>query len=308
MSGKFLPLFMLSLLLCACKEDAQRRANSIKVASDSQRIISFAPALTEILFALGLGDRVIAVSSFCRYPPEVQKLPKAGGFLDPNLEALVRLKPDCVIVYNNHNSVLDLLERLKIPALIASGDNLPEIRETIGLLGDTFKRQQQAAILIGDMQDRLQKIRLALPSGQRRTPSVMLVVWRERGQGTLKNITVAGNDQYYSEMIANAGGVLLPDQTKLEYPTMGLEGIMQLNPELIIEIAPELEDKPEKLRQQTKDDWRLLPELKAVQEQNIFIISDDYAAIPGPRCILLAEKIAALLAPFVSAEQISPRK
>ena len=293
---------MLLLLLCACKEDTQRRKDAVKVASDSQRIISFAPALTEILFALGLGDRVIAVSSFCRYPPEVQKLPKAGGFLDPNLEAVVRLKPDCVVVYNNHNSVLDLLKRLKVPALIASGDNLAEIQETIGLLGDTFKRQQQAAILIGDMQDRLQKIRLSLPSGQRRTPSVMLVVWRERGQGTLKNITVAGNDQYYSEMIANAGGVLLPGQTKLEYPTMGLEGIMQLNPELIIEIAPELEDKPEKLRQQTKDDWRRLPELKAVQEQNIFIISDDYAAIPGPRCILLAEKIAALLTPFVSVE------
>jgi iron complex transport system substrate-binding protein len=133
----------------------------------------------------------------------------------------------------------------------------------------------------------------------------MVIVWRERGQGTLKNITVAGNDQFYSEMVTIAGGKLLPDNPKLEYPTLGAEGILQLNPDLIIEIAPELQEKTEKLLEQTLNDWRLLPELTAVKKQNIFLITDDYAAIPGPRSILLAEKIAAILTPFVQNNEAS---
>ncbi|NMA21567.1 MAG: ABC transporter substrate-binding protein [Lentisphaerae bacterium] len=286
------------LLLCSCKEAAQKPEAPAKVSSDSQRIISFAPAITEILFALGLGDRVVAVSNFCQYPPEVQSLPKAGGLLDPNLEAIVRLEPDCVIVYGNHTSVLELLERLNIPALVPCGDNLPEIMQTILLLGKTFNRQQLAEKIVADMKNRLEQLRLALPP-QHPVPTVMVIAWRERGQGTLKNITVAGNDQFYSEMVTIAGGKLLPDNPKLEYPMIGAEGIMQLNPDLIIEIAPELQGKPEKVLKQTVQDWHLLPELEAVKKQQVFLITDDYAAIPGPRSILLAEKFAAILAPFV---------
>ena len=297
-------LLCLVLLLCSCKEATEKPDTSAKISCDSQRIISFAPAITEILFALGLGDRVIGVSNFCHYPPEVQSLPKAGGLLDPNLEAIVRLRPDCVIVYANHTSVLDLLDRLKIPALVASGDDLPEILQTIGLLGATFNRQQQAEKMVTEMKNRLEQLRRALQP-EHPLPSVMVIVWRERGQGTLKNITVAGNDQFYSEMVTIAGGKLLPDNPKLEYPTLGAEGILQLNPDLIIEIAPELQEKTEKLLEQTLNDWRLLPELTAVKKQNIFLITDDYAAIPGPRSILLAEKIAAILTPFVQNNEAS---
>lgn len=290
------------MLLNSCKEATKTPATTTTIPSDSQRIISFAPALTEILFALGLGDRVIAVSNFCRYPPEVQSLPKAGGLLDPNLEAIIRLRPDCVIVYANHTSVLELLERLKIPALVASGDTFPEIFQTITLLGETFNRQQLAEQIVTDMQNRLEQLRQALPP-EHPMPSVMVIVWRERGQGTLKNITVAGNDQFYSKMVTLAGGKLLPEKQKLEYPTLGAEGILQLNPDLIIEIATELQEKPETMLEQTLNDWRLLPELTAVKKQNIFLITDDYAAIPGPRSILLAEKIAATLVPFVQPNQ-----
>ncbi len=299
MPGKIFPLYLAALsLLCSCKDAAKKPDTPAKISCNSQRIISFAPAITEILFALGLDDRVIGVSNFCRYPPEVQSLPKVGGLMDPNLEAIVRLRPDCVIVYANHSSVLDLLARLKIPALLARGDNLPEILQTIQLLGETFNRQKQAEIMVVDMKNRLQKLRQALPP-EHPVPTVMLIVWRERGQGTLKNITVAGNDQYYREMVTIAGGKLLPENTKLEYPTIGAEGILQLNPQLIIEIAPELEGKSDKFLAQTRNDWQLLPELKAVHNQHIFLITDDYAAIPGPRSTLLAEKIAATLAPFV---------
>lgn len=289
---------LILLLLCSCRDTTEKPGVSAKISCDNQRIISFAPAITETLFALGLGDKVIAVSNFCRYPPEVQALPKAGGFLDPNLEAIVRLKPDCVIAYANHTSVLEHLERLKIPALVASGDNLPEILQTICLLGETFNRQQQAEKMVADMTNRLRQLRSALPP-EHPVPAVMVIVWRERGQGTLKNITVAGNDQFYSEMVAIAGGKILPDNSKLEYPTIGAEGILHLNPDLIIEIAPELREKSETMLEQTVHDWHLLPELKAVKKQQIFLITDDYAAIPGPRSILLAEKIAAILAPFV---------
>ncbi len=307
MPKKLIFLCLLLLLLCSCKEAAQKQEIPAKISCDSQRIISFAPAITEILFALGLGDRVVGVSNFCRYPPEVQYLPKAGGLLDPNLEAIVRLRPDCVIVYANHKSVLDLLERMKIPALVASGDTLPEILLTIRLLGKTFNRQQQADKLATDMENRLEQLRKALPAGHP-IPTVMVIVWRERGQGTLKNITVAGNDQYYSEMVTIAGGKLLPNKPQMEYPTLGAEGILQLNPDLIIEIAPELDAKSIEQFEQTRKDWSLLPELTAVKKQQIFLITDDYAAIPGPRSILLAEKIAATLAPFVDNNQSSPPK
>ncbi|MFA6931326.1 MAG: helical backbone metal receptor [Lentisphaeria bacterium] len=289
------------LLLCACRDSKQNDIVPLTIKPDCRRIISLAPAITEMLFALELGDRVVGVSNFCHYPPQVLELPKIGGLLDPNLEAIARLQADCVIVYPNHGSVLEMLKRLKIPVLVAQGDNLPEIRNTMVLLGKTFHRQEKAQQLVREIDQRLDNLRQHLPP-KHLTPSVLVVVWRERGQGTLKNLSVAGQDQYFSEMIAAAGGRLLPENQNLDYPNLGTEGILQLNPDLIIEIAPELNDKNSEILTRAKTDWNLLPALKAVKNQQIYLITDDFAAIPGPRCIQLAEKFAEILAPYIHLE------
>ena len=290
-------LLLVSILSLSCKQSGTEADPVPQEPTSGQapRIIAMAPALTELLYALGLGKQVVGVCNFSQYPPEVRGLPKVGALLDPNLEAILRLQPDYVIIYTQQTTLSEQLQHLGLKPLAMPGNKLADVYRSIEILGQSFGVQEQAQTLLTDMRERFKQLQRFSPDISPRL-RVMLVVWRDRGLGTLKNICVAGNDGFYSEMIQAIGAELLPVNMKLAYPSLGPESILQLNPDLIIEIAPELAAKGQKALQAAHDDWQVLPELKAVQNGQVYILTDDFMALPGPRCILAGEKLAETIA------------
>ena len=117
-----------------------------------RRIISFIPAVTEMLFALGAGDRVVAVGSFDKYPPQIEKLPRVGALLDPDLERILSLKPDLVTVYGSQTDLRTQLERAKVPLFLYSHADLSDVTKTILELGARVGRSERARELTAEIE------------------------------------------------------------------------------------------------------------------------------------------------------------
>ena len=167
-----------------------------------QRIISLIPAVTEILFAIGAGPQVVAVSSFDEYPPEVKNLQRVGALLDPDLERILSLRPDLVVVYGSQLDLMKQLERAGIPAYNYRHAALPDVSRTIREVGDRIGHAAEAEALIKKIDAQMTSIRQRV-SGRSR-PRTMLVVGREIG--ALRGIYASGGYGFLHDMLEAAGG------------------------------------------------------------------------------------------------------
>lgn len=278
-------LLVLCILAAGCSTEKEQPAQ----AWDNTRIISFAPSITETLFALGLGPKVVGVSNYCEYPPEAAALPRVGGLLDPNTEMAARLKPTCVIVHSCGTDIAGFMSKLNIPVLTVNGTTLQDIMGSFSAIGTPLGKQREAEKLTALIQERLDKIK---PVQGKTIPKILLVIWRDAGSGSIRELQVAANDGYFSEIIKLAGGQIVPADTTVKFPSLNPESVLQLNPDFIIELLPEQKDGGTA----AVNDWRnSLPSLPALRNNRIHVITDDYAVIPGPRFILLAEKLAQII-------------
>ena len=167
-----------------------------------QRIISLIPAVTEILFAIGAGPQVVAVSSFDEYPPEVKNLQRVGALLDPDLERILSLRPDLVVVYGSQLDLMKQLERAGISAYNYRHAALPDVSRTIREVGDRVGHAAEAEALIKKIDAQMTSIRQRV-SGRSR-PRTMLVVGREIG--ALRGIYASGGYGFLHDMLEAAGG------------------------------------------------------------------------------------------------------
>jgi iron complex transport system substrate-binding protein len=281
----------------AAAEDAAAGVSLPGRFASAQRIVSFAPSLTEMLFAMGLGERVVGVSEYCVYPAETAALPKVGGFLNPNAEMVLRLRADCVVLFGNQDKLVRQLAQLGVPALVLRGDTLEDVMASLASMGQAFACEERSEAMISDVNARMARIRERCAG--RPTQRVLTVIWRERGIGTLRGLQAAAQDGYYSELLRLAGAVALPENGSTRYPNLSMEGILELDPELVFELVNEQTVSSQAELTQVQADWQILPELTAVKQQRLYIIADDYATIPGPRFILLAEQFARYLHPDI---------
>lgn len=256
------------------------------------RIISMAPNITETLYALGLGDRVAGVTKFCEYPPEVKNKPNIGGFLDPNYEAIASLRPDMVFLLPEHEKVKNYLEELTIPYCIVHNRSVEDILATIRTIGRKCGCESKADSLITDIQNRIDTIRTNVP--KKTSPKVLTVIERELGTGGIRDVYVAGKGTLYDDLITLAGGVNAFSSSDIPYPVVSPEGLLDLNPDYIIDLVSEKSRGTLNIATVTSD-WNALSRLKAVQNGNIRIVEADYAFIPGPRFIKLLEMIASII-------------
>ena len=249
---------------------------------DGGRIVSMTPSMTETLFALGLGKNVVGVSRFCAYPPEVEGIAKVGGLMDPDLEAIVRLSPTCVVMQQNSTDIGSKLEEIGIPVKYVKANTLAEVLDSFEDLGRTFGREQQGIALRKSVEDALNR---GVDFPHRK---VLLVIWRNVGDG-IKDMTIAAQDGYYSEIFRRFNCELLPEKSSIPYPTISAEGVLALKPDVIIELLVGLDEKSQAA---ALEDWRRsLPELKA----NVRIISEQCAVVPGPRIVEFAEILEKIL-------------
>jgi iron complex transport system substrate-binding protein len=256
-----------------------------------QRIISLIPAVTEMLFALGAGDRVVAVSSFDRFPPDVEKLPRVGALLDPDLERILSLRPDLIAVYGSQVDLRKQLERAEIPVFIYSHAGLPDVTTTLLQLGDRLGESARARALANDIQQRLTVVRQRVASRPR--PRTLIIFGRENF--ALRAIYASGGYGFVHDMVAAAGGDNVFADLKRQAVQATTEQIIARRPDVILELRAEpLGAADEKKELAT---WQQLASVPAVRNRRVHIVADPRTVIPGPRVAEGAEVIARVLHP-----------
>jgi iron complex transport system substrate-binding protein len=281
-------LTMSWLVIINDKQDTTQKAQK------SNRIITLAPNLTEIAFAIGLQDRIVAVTDFCEYPVQTQNLPKVGGFVNPNIEHIVALKPDLVLLFASQQKVIHQLQQLNIPVLTLDNTNLNSIRDNIAKIGERTGQQQQARNLIQTMQKAFDDIRSKVANKPK--PKVLLAMGHSLNTDSLGTVYIAGTNDFYNELIEFAGGQNVFTDKRMKLPSLSTEGILSLNPDIILDIFPEPDDHQIDIKQ-IEHQWNQLTSINAVKNQRVHIIEEDYATIPGPRIVLLLKQMAKLFHP-----------
>lgn len=245
-------------------------------ANALERIVSLSPSITETLFAVGAGKQVIAVTRFCTYPAEVRTKEKVGGFLDLEVEKLVSLKPDMVFLLDSDRENASRLKKLGIPVTTITQVRLSDIERSIRKIGRMTGHADQAAVLLKEIGRKKGAKGPAV-----KTKSILLVAGRD--QGSLKNIYVAGNTGFYDEIIALAGCKnAFVSSIPLQYPAVSVEGIMAMDPDVIVELVDNLRLSSVNV-EALKADWKKMSHLKAVRNGQVHVLVREYSTVPGPR-------------------------
>jgi iron complex transport system substrate-binding protein len=253
-----------------------------------QRIISLSPHLTEILFALGAGERVVAVTNFCQYPAEAQQKQKIGGFIDINLEQIIALKPDLILGVPAHDKLRDQLRSFGIEVHTYPNETVRDIFATIESVGTDIGASEQGRAIVKVLEDSLNSI---VQKGQNnKSVAAMLVIGRE--PGSTRNITVAGPNTFISEIWQMAGGINIFSDLPVRYGTVNLEELLVRNPAAIIEF--DVKSDTASVIHSGKSEWAGL-EVAAVVNGNTFTVAGTHTLIPGPRMLLLARQFAQVI-------------
>lgn len=256
------------------------------------RILCLSPGITETVFALGLGDQIVGATRYCLYPPEASALPKVGGLLDPNYEAMVALRPDVVLLTPYHRDHLIELQRLGLACLVVAQDSLEDIRASYFQIGAFCGRPAAAEALAAELDAALDKVRRKILDQPRLR--VLMTTGRDVQSGTLDEVYAVGPGTYLSEMLTLAGGENIVPGRPAEYPALSAEGILNLNPEVIIELAPDQEIDAA-ARERALAPWRALSTVDAVRHNRLYLLSGAYLTIPGPRAVETLEALTACL-------------
>jgi iron complex transport system substrate-binding protein len=259
-----------------------------------RRIVSMVPSLTEVVYAVGRGERVVGVTDFCAYPREVLTVPRLGGYFDPNYEAILALAPDIVLTMPEQAELRRGLAVLGIRAAEVNQRDIAGILNSITIVGRLCDAAAEAAALRADLEARLRAV-TAKTQGLGR-PRVLVCVGRPVGSGRLEEIYVAGTRTFYDEVLTRAGGVNACRATTADYPTLSAEGVIGLDPDVIIDLIPDGEKRGVR-GQDAVIEWNVLASLAAVKHGRVHALTDDFVTIPGPRFILALERVARLLHP-----------
>lgn len=268
-------------MTCALALSAQPRPH---------RIVSTAPSITETLFALGVGDRVVGVSRFCNYPPEVRKLPKVGSYIKPDVEAIARLTPDLVILQQSSSELTDRLNALHIPFVEVPHSTLDDIFVEIQLIGKAAGVPDRSTDLIAQIKSSLD----AIQSRAKAMPSPRVLVIVDRQQGTLDNLIAVGPDNYVNQILEIAGGTNVLAKPGLpQYPRISIETVLRENPEVIIDLSgtQETEAARKASRAATLALWSQYRDLAAVRGSHVYAGTTDSLVVPGPRTPIAAQQL-----------------
>ena len=254
------------------------------------RIVSTSPSITETLFALGVGDRVVGVSNYCRYPAAVAALPKVGTFLKPDAERIARLKPDLVFVHAGPHTVGAQLTTLGIRTAVVDRGSLPNMFANIQQISAAAGLPDRGTRLVDEVRDALDRVKAAVAGRPRRR--VLIVVGRR--PGTLTDIIAVGPGSYLHDIAALAGGTNVLASTPLEYPRVSMETVITLAPDVIVDVG-EMGESPtdsDRRRQVTEALWRQQTLVEAVGAGRLHAVNDEAWVVPGPRIVQVARTMA----------------
>jgi iron complex transport system substrate-binding protein len=261
---------------------------TVEIKGIPQRIISLSPSNTEMIYALGLQDRLVGVTSYDNYPPEVKDKTVVSDFSTVDLEKVVNAKPDLVLADNiQMKDTIPALEKLGITVYTMSPDNLDEICGDLTTLGQITGKTREAAALVAGMQTRIKAVTdLTARLTDAQKPRVLFVTWHDP-------IWTAGSDTMIQYLINDAGGVNIAADLK-GYATITLESVVQRNPQIIV-VMSSMGDQHTSL-----DYIKANPQFAstdAVKNGQVVEIDADIFGRTAPRIVDGLETLAKLLHP-----------
>jgi iron complex transport system substrate-binding protein len=256
----------------ASLEDMQGRP--VPVPDGPIRLVSLAPSLTEIVFALGRGDWLVGVSDYCDYPPPARTLPRMGGILAPNLERIVQARPDLILVTAEGNSMdgVTPLTRLGVPVFMIRPEGVAGVLASIVALGQALHAEAAAAALSSQIQAKLAHVR-ELVRG-RGTPRVLFLLWSNP-------LMAVAPGTYIHDLIDTAGGANVVRDRSVPYPRIGWEQVIAWAPDVIV-LPEHREGMHQVLSEQMLRAWRTVP---AVRSGRVVSVPSDPLYRPGPRIV-----------------------
>ena len=255
------------------------------------RIVSLIPALTEMLFAIGAGPQVAAVSSFDRYPPEVSKLQRVGALLDPDVERILSLHPDLVAVYASQSDLRAQLDRAKIPTYVYKHAGLADITVTLKDIGERVGHGREAANIARSIEARIRAVRTRVRGLVR--PRTLIVFDRE--PLALRGIYASGGVGFIHDMVDAAGADNVFADVKQQAVQATTELILARRPDVVLELRGDRLDDEKRRREIAV--WQSLSSLPAVRAGRVYFLAEQSTVIPGPRVAEAVELIARTLHP-----------
>jgi len=271
-----------------------------EVHAAPQRVISTSPAITEILFALGAGDRVVGVTDYCSFPKKACLLPSIGGPLNPSTETWIALKPDLIIVQEDSIVINKHATILKIPILKVSVNNLENILTSIQVIADSMQVSKRGHQLVDKINAEIEQYRIRL---RKLKPRQVLMLLSDTNDPS-RDLYAVGRDTFLNELLSIAGGEnILPD-TMATYPKISKEFIIAKSPEIIIEIGPKSNLSSDGILGRKKT-WGKYPTLNAVKNNRLYFIGADYILIPGPRLVNILDDLTRNIHPELLSGSLS---
>jgi len=257
------------------------------------RIVSLVPAVTEMLFVVGAGSRVVGVSSFDTEPPEVSSRARVGGLLDPDLERILALEPDLAIVYATQTDLIRQLERAGVPLYRYEHAGLADVLATLRAIGARVGHGGEAEAAAARIEARLAAI--ARTVGDRPRPRTLVVFGRDRM--ALRNVFASGGVGFIDDMLEAAGGANVFEDVRRQSLQATSELVIARAPEVILELRGEFGTIGPGDIDRERLVWNVLSSVPAVKSGRVAILVDSSVVVPGPRIAEGVEKIARVLHP-----------
>ncbi|MGE0362704.1 MAG: ABC transporter substrate-binding protein [Vicinamibacterales bacterium] len=283
-------LTAVAVAVTVCGIAGAARAQSSPAAP--RRIVSLVPALTEMLFAIGAGPQVVAVSSFDTHPPEVSRLPKVGALLDPDVERVLALTPDLVAVYASQTDLKRQLARASIAVFDYRHAGLADVFTTMRALGARTGHAARADEVARQLEQRIAAAGRAAAARPR--PRVLLVFGRE--SGALRNVYASGGRGFLHDMLTAAGGTNVFADVAQESVQATTELVLARAPDVILELH-ERSDWTAADTAAAQAVWDRLAAVPAVKRGRVLVLAGEGLVVPGPRVAAAVERIAAALHP-----------
>lgn len=253
------------------------------------RIISLAPSITEIVYALGAGERMVAKTRYCKYPLRSKELPDVGGITDPSPEAILSFQPDLVLISDlTPVAAYEQLKNLGLNVLPITGKGIEGIHENIETIAKALGNKRAGKALSLSIRRKLEEVKKRCKDCSTKTPPKVLMLI-----GT-NSYFCAGQDSFSGQIINLIGGKNIAPESKQNWPQVSMEYILAQNPDIIIVSLAHEKDElkaawKQKKRWQNHPVWKQVP---AVKDNRVYFLKNNMLTIPGPRITSAASILA----------------
>ena len=252
----------------------------------SKRLITLAPGLTEIVFALGQGSDIVGNTTFCDYPVAAKRITKVGGLLDLNLEILIRLKPTTIFLYPEHRQKVAIMSG-KSRLIEVRHQTLQDILESIAIISLELGIHDRGQRLTAGINETLASI----AAKTRNLPRIQTLIVVDRNPDQMGQMIILGGNNFLNEILTVAGGTNIY-RGGIQFPTISMETVIAKKPEFIIEFSAL---NPQETKRSKQSQWRKYSMVPAVEKNNIVFTDNDAWMRPGPRIIEVVLELFRLL-------------